>query len=144
MSEVINSSIRGAFYGWSGETLFRLRNGQYWVQKKYSYKYRYAYRPNVTITRQNGNCQLMVEGMNDQIEVRQIFDVIESTIDGQFKGWKGNTAFKLKNGQVWQQSSYDYHYAYAYNPEVVIYASGSGYRLMVEGQQETVQVRRIK
>ncbi|HHT9138744.1 MAG TPA: hypothetical protein ACFYEK_16055 [Candidatus Wunengus sp. YC60] len=44
-------------------------------------------------------------------------DVIESHIEGDFEGWEGETIFKLDNGQIWQQSSYDYTYHYAYHPE---------------------------
>lgn len=50
-------------------------------------------------------------------------DVIESHIDGTFKGWDGDTIFKLTNGQIWQQSAYAYTYYYAYRPKVTIYRS---------------------
>lgn len=33
-------------------------------------------------------------------------DVIDSRIEGTFQGWRGDTIFKLTNGQIWQQSSY--------------------------------------
>ncbi len=41
-------------------------------------------------------------------------NVVESEIDGDFHGWDGNTIFKLVNGQIWQQTEYDYEYEYAY------------------------------
>ena len=46
-------------------------------------------------------------------------DVIESQIDGDFEGWEGETIFKLTNGQIWQQTSYAYHYHYAFMPDVL-------------------------
>lgn len=70
--------------------------------------------------------------------------VIESQIDGEFEGWDGDTIFKLMNGQIWQQSSYDYHYHYAYMPKVVIYRSGSGYKIKVDGVDQAIAVRRLK
>jgi hypothetical protein len=29
---------------------------------------------------------------------------IDSHIDGEFKGWEGETIYKLDNGEIWQQS----------------------------------------
>ena len=54
--------------------------------------------------------------------------VIETRIDGEFKGWEGETVYKMQNGQIWQQASYHYHYHYAYSPEVIIY----GQRVVTE------------
>ena len=70
--------------------------------------------------------------------------VIESKIDGEFKGWEGETVIKLLNGQIWQQSEYHYHYHYAYMPDVLIYISGGGYKMKVEGVEKAVGVRRLK
>ena len=70
--------------------------------------------------------------------------VIKSQIDGEFEGWEGETIFKLMNGQIWQQTSYDYTYHYAYMPEVEIYETTNGYILKVEDVDETIEVVRIK
>lgn len=70
--------------------------------------------------------------------------VIESQIDGAFKGWSGETIFKLTNGQIWQQSSYAYTYHYAYRPEVVIYSGGGGFKMKVEGLSDSISVKRLK
>jgi hypothetical protein len=66
---------------------------------------------------------------------------IESRIDGEFEGWEGETIVKLMNGQIWLQTEYHYHYAYM--PEVLIYSSGSGYKMKVDGVNRAVGVRRI-
>jgi hypothetical protein len=58
--------------------------------------------------------------------------VIESEIDGEFKGWSGETIFKLTNGQIWQQAEYDYTYEYAYMPKVTIFKTSDGYKMKVE------------
>lgn len=70
--------------------------------------------------------------------------VIISQIDGEFEGWEGETIFRLMNGQVWQQSSYDYMYHYAYMPEVEIYETKNGYIMKVEDVEETIDVVRLK
>jgi hypothetical protein len=69
---------------------------------------------------------------------------IESRIDGDFNGWEGETIFKLQNGQIWQQASYAYRYHYAYAPKVLIYSSGSGYMMRVDGIDQAIAVKRLK
>jgi hypothetical protein len=69
---------------------------------------------------------------------------VESTISGEFRGWEGETIFKLSNGQIWQQAEYDYNYTYSYQPEVTIYEVGGGCRMKVEDEEETIMVKRIK
>lgn len=71
-------------------------------------------------------------------------DDIESEIAGDFNGWDGETIFKLTNGQIWQQAEYDYEYEYAFQPEVTIYKSAGGYKMKVEGMDDTIYVKRIK
>jgi hypothetical protein len=69
---------------------------------------------------------------------------IETSIDGEINGWEGETIFKLANGQIWQQAEYDYNYFYDYSPDVTIYETSSGCRMKVDGEDETVLVKRIK
>lgn len=70
--------------------------------------------------------------------------VVQSKIDGTFKGWDGDTVVKLMNGQIWKQRVYHYEYHYAYMPDVLIYKAGSGYKMLVDGTDEAVAVERIK
>jgi hypothetical protein len=56
---------------------------------------------------------------------------IDTYIDGEFKGWEGETIYKLDNGEIWQQSTYHYHYHYAYHPEVIIFKSPSACHMRV-------------
>ena len=70
---------------------------------------------------------------------------IETQIDGDFKGWEGETIYKLRNGQIWQQATYHYHYHYAYAPEVTLYSTGNGCAMRVSGDDdEAIIVRRLK
>jgi hypothetical protein len=71
-------------------------------------------------------------------------DVIESTIEGEFNGWDGETIFKLDNGQIWQQSSYSYSYKYSYRPKVFIFKVGSVYKMKVDGMSNAIYVKRLK
>jgi hypothetical protein len=87
---------------------------------------------------------MTVEGVSSSIAVKQVTDFVRTCIDGDFEGWDGDTVFTLCNGQIWQQSSYDYTYHYAYRPDVLIYQTGSGYRMKVEGVNDTIRVIRLR
>lgn len=80
----------------------------------------------------------------DGVGVSGTAAVIESQIDGEFEGWTGETIFSLTNGQVWQQSSYAYTYHYAYRPKVLIFKSGSQYKMRVEGVDSEITVIQLK
>ncbi len=139
---IIESQIDGTFEGWGGDTIFQLTNGQIWQQVSYSHTRRYIYSPRVIIYSTGDGFKMMVEGVSQTIYVRRPI-VIESQIDGTFEGWDGDTKFQLKNGQIWQQVSYSYTYHYAYSPRVIIYSTGGGFKMMVEGMSQTIYVRRL-
>lgn len=142
------------FMGKNGE-VFRLADGSLW-EVKYEYEYLYEYLPEVIICPTTG--KLAVGGKT--LNVQQIGGaiaktrspsppsdtpvLIESRINGEFQGWSGETIFKLMNGQLWQQVSYAYTYHYAYSPGVLIYRSGSGYEMRVEGVESQIIVRRLR
>ena len=69
---------------------------------------------------------------------------IETSIDGEFEGWTGDTVFKLMNGQIWKQSSYNYTYSYKYSPSVLIFKSGGLCKLKVDGVDGEISVDRLK
>jgi hypothetical protein len=135
--------------------IFELDDGSFW-QVKYEYEYMYEYYPNVVICPSRrtlivGRETLNVEpvgavgtpGLSPSGSVLAAASVIESRINGEFTGWDGDTVFLLLNGQIWQQSSYAYLYHYAYGPEVLIYRSGSVYKMRVEGVDGEIAVSRL-
>lgn len=135
---VKRTRIDGDFEGFDDEVLFKLQDGTYWIQDKYMYWYHYAYCPTVNILRAGGRLFLNVEGQSQVVPIRQALNVTESKIDGEFNGWEGETAYRLTNGQVWKQCSYSYEYTYSYMPEVLIYNTGTGYKMQVEGTNADV------
>ena len=155
---VTESRIKGAFSGWDGDTLFELTNGQIWQQAEYAYTYHYAYQPKVLIYRDGSYFMMKVEGVEKQIRVRAVTgfgaaatgsigtsqSAMRSTIRGTFKGWSGDTLFELSNGQIWKQAEYAYVYHYAYMPEVLVYRSGAGFKMKVEGIADEIAVVRIR
>ncbi|MEO8820600.1 MAG: hypothetical protein ABI267_03170 [Ginsengibacter sp.] len=86
---------------------------------------------------------LSIQGIQEPISAVKVPDVIESKIDGDFRGWDGTTTFKLLNGQVWVQDEIKtmFHDA-IFRPTVYIYQADDGsYKMKVEGVDETVQVK---
>lgn len=71
-SGVIESQIDGEFEGWSGETIFKLVNGQIWQQSSYAYTYHYAYMPKVLIYNSSGSYKLKVDGVSSTINVTRL------------------------------------------------------------------------
>ena len=71
---------------------------------------------------------------------------INSTLVGDFRGWRGYTEFTLANGQVWMQAAPGELYASKLtNPKVrLVHNYLSGWKLQVEGYNSWVKVRRIK
>lgn len=70
--------------------------------------------------------------------------VTESAIAGQFRGWKGKGAYKLKNGEIWKQVEYKHKYNYdiVSNPIATIWREGARYYLEVAGMVDKVEVKK--
>lgn len=122
-------------------------------------------QPNVIILRNGDTYKLIVDGIDEPLICKclkkssnldfglsylqnnkssQIESVIESQINGDFNGFEGETILKLMNGQIWQQSEYYYHYHYSYMPNVVIYNTGSIFKMKVDGVDRAVGVIKLK
>lgn len=71
----ISSRISNDFDGWNGRTVFRLENGQVWVQKNVNstMSWRGSSHPIVTIKRKAFNSYLLkVEGANKSVRVKRV------------------------------------------------------------------------
>ena len=71
--DVLVSRIIGDYDGWTGNTVFRLENGQEWVQAEAGrWRHRGPPNPEVTIRRRAfGSYRLQVEGSNKTIRVKR-------------------------------------------------------------------------
>ena len=70
---------------------------------------------------------------------------IRSRLLGEFAGWKGNTVFRLANGQVWRQAEPGRISFRAVEPMITIRRGSFGtYRLSVEGVRRQVRVKRVE
>lgn len=64
----MKKTLNGAWEGWKGDTVVELADGSTWEQAEYYYEYRYAYRPEVTLT---GDL-MFVDGMQRAVRVRRL------------------------------------------------------------------------
>ncbi len=139
------------FMGNNGE-IFKLADGSIW-EVKYEYEYLYEYYPDVIICPSRGKLAIKGKTLNvERVGAEKSTspksgsrkapspELIESQIDGDFEGWEGETIVKPTNGQIWQQSEYYYHYHYAFMPKVLIFRSGGGYKMKVDGVEKSVGV----
>jgi len=100
--------------------------------------------PSVKIFQSGTDYRLEIEDFDEPVICKKVKDVIETQIDGEFKGWDGETIFKMLNGQIWQQASYAYLYHYAYSPIVLIYEFKGVWIMRVEEVDETIEVKNLK
>lgn len=147
------------FLGNNGE-IFKLASGKM-GEVKYEYEYMYEYFPSVTVCPAQGKMmvgsttlriQMLGEGKvtpspkssNRSAPPSNSESFIESTVDGNFECWDGETIVKLRNGQVWQQTEYAYEYSYSYAPEVMIFKKSGSWVMKVNSCQRSVRVERLK
>lgn len=68
----------------------------------------------------------------------------ESTLEDNFKGWDGDTAFQLANGEVWQQVMPRTRKLFLICPDVRVWRFGELYFLDIEGAHDPLRVRRVE
>jgi len=80
------------------------------------------------------------EGKNDDRST------IVSVLIGEFKGWDGETVFKLQNGMIWKQSEKSRQITKLLIDPVVTIKAGmfNSWHLTVEGYNRNVTVKRIQ
>jgi hypothetical protein len=81
-----------------------------------------------------------------QEEIRKVDDAGTRTqIVGDFRGWSGNTVFRLKNGQVWKQRIGGRWFYRATDPEVLIRKNRLGFwEMTVVEADRSVGVTRVE
>jgi hypothetical protein len=68
---VVETRTDGEFEGWTGDTVWKMANGQVWQQSEYRYHYHYAYSPRVLIYPSSYGWRMKVDGDED-IAVRRL------------------------------------------------------------------------
>jgi hypothetical protein len=100
--------------------------------------------PSVKVYKVKRKYFLIVLGLVEPLPATKLQDVIESKIDGDFRGWDGATSFKLLNGDTWVQDEIKTLFNNSiFRPTVIIYRDSDGtFKMKVDGVDETVQVKK--
>ncbi len=82
---------------------------------------------------------------NAGLAARDDDETIRTRILGDFRGWSGNTVFKLENGQTWQQTDKDNRFfPKMVNPEVELVPSRlTGWKMTLISEGLWIRVKRI-
>jgi hypothetical protein len=124
--------------------IFKISSRDYFVVNERTRQRVRTRNPNVKIFQNGSDYKLVIDDFDEPVICKKIKNVIETQISGEFKGWEGETIFKMMNGQIWQQSTYAYMYHYAYSPSVLIYEFKGSWIMQVEDVDETIQVTKLK
>ena len=72
LADVVSSRIMGDFTGWSGNTNFRLANGETWMQSGAGYNTTRLSAPLVVIFRSGPVYEMQVDGVSERIVVTRV------------------------------------------------------------------------
>ncbi|HEY8660562.1 MAG TPA: hypothetical protein VIM07_16395 [Chitinophagaceae bacterium] len=100
--------------------------------------------PIVDVYKDKRKYKLLIQGQSEPLPATKLQDVIESNINGDFRGWDGTTSFKLLNGDTWVQDEIKTLSSNSmFRPTVYIYRASDGtYKMKVQGVDETIQVKK--
>jgi hypothetical protein len=138
------TNIKGSINGYITKGyIFKTNSKEYFIINERTRQRVRTRNPKVKIYQSGSDYKLIIDGFEDSVICRKVKNVIETQISGEFIGWRGETIFKMTNGQTWQQSTYSYMYQYAYNPEVLIYEFNGSWIMKVEDVAETIAVKKL-
>lgn len=140
-TSAINGTINGSL---KKGNFFKTANGGFYEITEKTKQRGREKNPAVSIYKNGDQYKLVIAGFKDTVICRKVADVIESNIDGDFRGWDGTTTFRLTDGHVWQQDSYSTLTHNSYRPVVYIYKSGNAMKLKVEDIDEVISVKKLR
>lgn len=103
-------------------------------------------QPQLVVYQDGKKYKIKIQGIDKLLACNKIQDVIESNIDGDFKGWDGNTSFKLVNQEEWKQDAPTSSiFVNLYRPAVLIYLTSEGYKLKIDGvNEDPILVKKVR
>jgi hypothetical protein len=126
---VAHGTVDGTFNGCNYNKPIPLRGGGFFVCKEYNYEH--AYSPDIYEMRKAGSRKYVIDGKEFKGH-KSNGSVTRTKISGEFKGCKQNRVIHFDNGMLFQCK--DYHYHYAFHPEVVIVFTGSNV-VTIDGEE---------
>jgi len=138
--------------------IFQTTSGNIYEVIDYVYLYEYEYSPKVIVLRNGPLYKLVIEGFDEPLlckrlneetstsskNSKQREEAFESFIVNEFTGLEQGNIYKLANGQIWEQTEPWIWVWIWVNPKVLIWKSGSVYKMKVENIDHAITIRRIK
>lgn len=142
--------------------IFKTTSGSMYELIDYVYLYEYEYQPDVTVLKNGQVYRLLIEGIDEQLHCKALVPpgaraktgnlvpatgssvVTESTIESDFDGLDFGNIYKLRNGEIYEQTEAYIWIHIAVFPQVTIWRDGVDYKMKVAGIGHPVAVRRIK
>ncbi|MCZ6829005.1 MAG: hypothetical protein O7F73_05370 [Gammaproteobacteria bacterium] len=91
-----------------------------------------------------GEAQILITTDEEVMEADRNQEIL-SSVKQPFRGWSGNTVFRLENGQVWQQRRRGNYYHNGADTRVSITKNFMGfYKMTLLGSGKSVQVTRLE
>ena len=139
------SRIDGWFYGWKGQRVFALQNGQFWQQLTPATAEQTLGNPQVTITFVSDNWQMRVENALPPayVNVQQLTNVVHLTAGGWFYGFEQNRIFQFSDHSWWRQTSRGLSTFTRFKPDVYLWADSGSTRLEMPEIAQTVEIEAL-
>jgi len=138
---VIKGTVSGTI---SQGYVFKVKSNDFYVvNDATNQKISTTTNPAVNIFQSGSLYQFEIQNLDAPIICTKLKGVIESKIEGEFKGWDGETIFNLSNKQTWQQSSPAVLKHQAKGPKVLIYEFKGAWMMRVENVEEVIEVKKL-
>lgn len=91
------------------------------------------------------NCVTQTNAAEFSVKSNGSESELRATVEGDFRGWTGNTVFVLSDGSEWQQRAKGVKSLRLKNPEVRVFKNWLGfYELEIIGTGEKVKVKKVR
>ena len=142
-----STTLFGRFTGVvsKGTVIKTSSNRFYEITEKINQKVNLNQAAEIKVYKDGKKYKISIQGIEKVMACNKLQEVIESNIDGDFKGWDGNTTFELVNKQKWQQDApTPTIFANLYRPAVTIYLTSEGYKMKIAGlNEDPILVKKI-
>ena len=129
-----------------GTVIKTANNHFYEINDKINQKITLSASTELKIFKEGKKYKISIQGIDKILACNRLQEVIESNIDGDFKGWDGTTTFKLLNQEEWKQDNpTGTIFVNLYRPAVMIYLTPEGYKMKITGvDEDPILVKKVR
>lgn len=131
---VLQTKIRGLFYGFRKGSFFHLENGSWWRQSSLDKSTCTLRNPAVSLWTENGTDFLNIPGAHLTVEITPLSIQTESIITNTFCGLHHGEIYQLENSEQWMQISFENIGQTASRPVAVIWTQNEDLFLLIRNE----------